>query len=627
MKKIILFLLCFLFFPITIFAIDYDIEHFYIDATVLSNGDMDVSELIVLDGSFNGYERDLIYYNALASSELNASSIENIEVYGKHVDSVSFDTFNEWFDTFTPTNYATNGESSKYILSSISGGKRIRMYYYTVDEATAFLIKYTIKDVVVLHDDFAEIYWNFIGDDFADQINDLKIRVTLPGLDESNYYRIWAHGSLTGEINFDNTSTNSRMLASVSEVEPYEPVDIRSTFSKDLITSANKSSTKTFEGIIAEETEKADEANALRENIKKIYYGSVVGLVIFYLYTIISFIYVYIKYDKERKPQFNLEYNREFIDDYNVEVVDYLMNRGITSNAMSASIMNLIYKKNIKAEALDDKKKDYKFTLLNRDNLNETENALVDFLFNKVGNNDSFTTMALKNYASSTKTCKTFMNTYTNWKNMAEKDGESQGFFETKKGYIWFSLISLIYSILFMIITVNLNVDDSVISILRIVNIIIAVIYLIYTLTFSKKTKKGIEHYAKWKAFKKFLEDFGTFELKELPEIILWERYLVYATVFGLADKVSKTMNVRIEEMDATGLYPGTYTFHDYWFDMNLARIINMSINNAISSSNTSIARVNAQNASSSHSNGSGFGGGFSGGGGFGGGGGGGRGF
>jgi ribonucleoside-diphosphate reductase alpha chain len=40
----------------------------------------------------------------------------------------------------------------------------------------------------------------------------------------------------------------------------------------------------------------------------------------------------------------------------NVEVIDYLMNSNITPNAMSASIMNLIYKKNIKAEKILEQK-------------------------------------------------------------------------------------------------------------------------------------------------------------------------------------------------------------------------------------------------------------------------------
>lgn len=119
---------------------------------------------------------------------------------------------------------------------------------------------------------------------------------------------------------------------------------------------------------------------------------------IYYAILIIVWIYVYKKYDKERTPKFNLEYNREFIDDYNVEVIDYLMNSNITPNAMSASIMNLIYKKNIKAEKILEEKDGYKFTLLNKDNLNETENYLVDFLFDRVGTNNEFTTSKLKKY-------------------------------------------------------------------------------------------------------------------------------------------------------------------------------------------------------------------------------------
>ena len=39
---------------------------------------------------------------------------------------------------------------------------------------------------------------------------------------------------------------------------------------------------------------------------------------------------IYFKYGKSPKSGYYSKYNREFIDDYNVEVIDYLMNRGIT---------------------------------------------------------------------------------------------------------------------------------------------------------------------------------------------------------------------------------------------------------------------------------------------------------
>ena len=134
----------------------------------------------------------------------------------------------------------------------------------------------------------------------------------------------------------------------------------------------------------------------------------------------------------------------------------------------------------------------------------------------------------------------------------------------------------------------------------------------------KKRTKKGNEDYVRWNAFKNFLKDFGTFDTKELPQIVLWERYLVYATVFGLADEVEKAMNTKISE------YPDVYANYAMYYsynDIHIAHHINHAINSSINTANVAASR-NATGAS-----GSGFGGGFSSGGGFGGGGGGGHGF
>ena len=43
------------------------------------------------------------------------------------------------------------------------------------------------------------------------------------------------------------------------------------------------------------------------------------------------------------------------------------------------------------------------------------------------------------------------------------------------------------------------------------------------------------------KAFKAFIKDFGNFADKYPEEIILWDRYLSYAQVFGLTKDIMKT--------------------------------------------------------------------------------------
>lgn len=617
MKKFLLFIVL-LLFPLTINAedIEYDITDYYIKANILNNGDLEVNELIVLDGTFNGYEREVAFKNLALNSYddinfehdaiYNANGISNYKVRAKNVNKVSFDTFNENFNEIK-ADVKESLDSTTY-----------RMYYRTDDKKTAFLLSYTIDDAVVIHNDVAELYWTFIGQDYIDEINNLNIRVYLPNEDNSEYFRIWAHGDLTGEI---NKYDNFYIEATANRIFPNSPVDIRTTFNKSLIndeSTLDHSNTDALDKIIEVETKRANEANRKRKINKVLYFVTLIISGIIFLWQIISIILIYLKYDKEYKSNFTNDYNREIIDDYNVEIVDYIMNKNLTPNAMSASIMNMIYKKNIKSEKLEnEKKEEYKFTLLNKENLTDTEIILINFLFDKVGNGQEFTTKMLKDYAKSTKTYESFNNSYTGWKKNVILDGKKLNIFETHGKVIAYSVLMILITGFINFLSMILNIG----TIFPFINIFLAIIVLIYCIVFYKRTVYGNEQYVRWRAFKKFLEDFGDFENKDLPEISLWEKYMVYATVFGISDKVAKVMNVKIKEMQDNGTYVDTYT--PYFYHCNLAHCINNAITTSISNAQATAASV----ASSSYSSGSGFGGGFSSGGGFGGGGGGGHGF
>ncbi len=627
MKKIIRVLIVFaLCIPMITKAdtVDYDITNYYINADILENGNLKVTELIVLDGTFNGYIRDIFYKNSQLQDVgyennqiYNASNLKIEDISAKKVKNVSFDTINEsGFTTLTENKYANGG----YVASNITYGNSYKMYFKSNNEKVVFKITYILEDVLVLHEDVAELYWTFIGSGYDDAIRDLQIKVNLPDKDTSNNFRVWAHGEMSGEINaYDNTY----LMATVKKLDAHESVDIRTTFDASLLNEylvTKKTGQKALNGIIEVETKRAEEMNRQREKLKKRYYTAVGITIFYYIALIIVWFYVYFKYDKEYKSNFTNEYNREFIEDYNVEVIDYLMHKAITPNAMSASIMNLIYKKVISVEEIptNKNKKEYKFTLISTENINETEKYLIDFLFQTIGKENVLTSKELKDYAKSTKTCEKFSNTYTEWKNKVVKDGEAQEFYEkhnkaTGIGVFFFVLGVSLISLMIL--------ADAMIPITFAAGFV-GTIFLLYTIMFTKRSKKGNDHYTRWKAFKKFLQDFGTFETKELPEIILWERYMVYATIFGLAEKVAKTMNVKIKELEASGIYTTGYypTFSDWYFYNSLNNIFTSTI----SSNSTAVTSLRANSSSSS---GSGFGGGFSSGGGFGGGGGGGRGF
>ena len=480
----------------------------------------------------------------------------------------------------------------------------------------AFLIEYTLEDMVVLHEDVAELYFAILSEDFEDSIEDLQIRVNLPKEDSSNNFRIWTHGDLTANIDFLNRSS---FLTTVKKTYANTAIDVRTTFDASLMNRSLVRKTteeKALDQIIAVEEERAQAANQARETAKKNMTITYIICAIYIVIIISWWIYVYIRFDREYKSTFTLKYNREFIEDYNVEVVDYLMNHNITPNAMSASILNLIYKKNIKVEEIPSEKKkkekNYRFSLINRDKASDTEDVLLDFLFETVGKDNTFTTEELKKYASGTTTFGNFQKSYTNWQNCARKDGERQNFFE-KNGL---PIVSSIFLLLIALIIVCYVSYLDVYSVMVIIVMTLSLVFLIYALFIRKRTKKGNEDYVRWKAFKNFLEDFGRFDIKELPEIALWEKYLVYATVFGLADQVEKAMNVKISELPE-----GTMSmYYPSYVDFHIAHMVSHSINNSFTSNQTAIS--NSRIASSRGSSGSGFGGGGSLGGGFGGGGG-----
>ncbi len=53
---------------------------------------------------------------------------------------------------------------------------------------------------------------------------------------------------------------------------------------------------------------------------------------------------------------------------------------------------------------------------------------------------------------------------------------------------------------------------------------------------------------ALWQAFGRFLDDFTTFERKELPEFPVWREYMVYAVAMGKGKRVAKALSVKYPE-------------------------------------------------------------------------------
>lgn len=625
-KYYFVLLLLFLFFPFTVKADDYGMEKFYMNVRVSENGDLVVEEFFQLNGDYNGFERIIHSHNSMAktftgadedfggSSIYNASGMEVLQVQGVKLNQVTFsDDMDQTFEQirknsswFQKVSFANKGDYGVY---SLRDDNQIKIF--NPNKEIGFYLKYTLSNMAIQHEDVAEFGWNIFSQEMRESIRDFKVFIHLPN--NQNELRAFAHGPLNGNIDLKG---KTGVLLRVQGLSAYQAVDTRIVFDKEVIPlSAKATGISALDKILKYEGKMADDANQKRELAKKQLemerrnsYIITIGACIFAFGIIVFSIIFYFVYDKEFKPIFKSKYFRDFPSDLGPEFVGYLINRNITTNDLSASILNLIYKKKITYEKLE---KDYKFILSEKEiQLTSSEEKTIAFLFDekKEIKMSDFKKQASKGYMR-------FLQLYRSWFSTVLMEAKTMNFF-VSAGKI--KLVAVMYALLggfIFITTLSVNWFPFVNMIVLVVDFV----FLLYVLLASKRTKYGNEEYHKWVGLKNFMNDFGKFERRELPQIELWEKYMVYAVTFGIAKKLSKQMRIRIE--DASFDSSMTYDNYNFFTDM---LILNSVVNEGVVSAQNSA--TSASMATSSSSSSGGFGGGFSSGGGsFGGGGGGGR--
>lgn len=639
--RLILFSIFIMLLPIFVYA--DGTTRYYIEVNVLDNGDAEVKELKLMDGEYNGYKTDIRYKsNGLSkfdgskssfegSDIYNASALTNVKVYDVKFTTTDFSVINKKNKEFVLVNSAKKGDYGVYTKTKNSEGVDI-MSYQPSSYARASLITYTLKDLVVVHNDIAEIAHDFIGTDYAEEINNLIIRINLPS--SSKELRIFSHGPLNG---------NNRIIDDKSVEITYKrlpknnPVDARVVFDKSLVPKATKKSNADgLNKILEVEKERANYANKLRESARKrekmlqtlaIIMEILLGI---WLIGLIAIVYkFYNKNDKEYRSEFDGKYFRDFPEEYTPSTVSYLMNKSINNLSFNAGILDLIRKKAITIEEVTiDKKglfknkqqKDYKLSRnmnFNLDTLSTSEKKLFNLLIGTVGNGDYVILGDMKEFSKDYDNAKRLISGYDSWRYACESEAETEEFYENTKKE---KTNCILYSLIFIPITFLALLCGSNMGRVLLMDLF-GILAIIYFSSATKRTKKGNEQYHKWKGLKNFLADFGRLDEKDLPEIKLWERYLVYATMFGLAVKVQNAMKMNLERMNYSDNIDFTYLYFDNYYFSNL---MTNAVNSSFSSARGTISTHEL--ASSSDSSSGGYGGGSSfGGGGFGGGSGGGR--
>lgn len=587
-----------------------------INALLKENGDMEVVEQWEIDIE----DTNTLFKNWYLDTN-KYSNITNVKVYEilENGSKKEFTKINEEMYHVTKDSY--------YALP-ISGGKFEVAFGVQVDnDVKKYEISYTVEDSVRQYEDCCEIYWQFIGSDNEIPAKNITGTITLQNaVIDKNNLRAWAHGPLNGAIEM---VSNDTVKFNVNNLNTHTMLEVRiAVLERDIFNNLIVNNNKNLSGIIAEETILANNANRIREkNTKKIQ-------IFVLIYIIISVLLIMFAVSKLKKaliakkiymknkivPNTKFDYFRE-IPDENASPAEalFIINHTINSNPnnnngkiLSATILNLCLKNKLEFEVDQTKKKDNIIFIIkdsmNIENLTEDEKIIFELLVSASDyKKDSeeiqtgikkLTVKELEKYAENNAEdfIKDFNSITRTVKNiLIQKEYYSKKIHKDANKILGYYVLYLVFGILalpFLILP-------------GILMLITSGIYYKGYKSMNTLTQKGEDEKEKWKALKRYMEEFSLLKDREVPELVLWEKYLVYATVFGTADKVIKELKI---------IYPEITNSNDYMY-MNL--VYNTAFTTGfINTLNESVTKTyNAATATyynSQNSSGSGYGGGFS---------------
>lgn len=579
----------------------YIISDFNVEAELNSDGSMDVEETITYDfkGEFNGIYRTI--------NTEGSDGVENIHLYIG--------------DSKEPIKEDYSQINNTYEILKESKGIRLKVYSKSKDESKKFIIVYRIKNVAVKYNDVAELYWKFMGKDTDVMIENFNVKISLPGETSKDNIKAFAHGPLSGVIEIID---EQNILLSVRELKPNNFVEARILFPTTMIESSNRIIEKNaLSSIMAEEKQWAEEANAKRQRARILISISFV----YALFEVFLIGFIYFKYDKEYATSFKGQYYRELPGDYSPAVMSMLWNFGsIKPRDIIATLMDLVRRKHINlsqevsssGKLFGKKDVDYIFTLSENNNttkLSKHEVFFIDWMFNKVGSNNRVSLDDIEKYTKSRTGAMNFQSDYAAWTEYVRQESGQYNFFDNKS-YRGMA-IGILFALLgFALAIFTLVANENVLGFIT--TLIVSIILLIYSITVRRRSEYGVLQYQMWKAFKRFLLHFSQLDKAEIPSVVVWEHYLVYAISLGVAKEVIKQLKMVFTEQDFNnkGL---TYMYYGYYGH----GINHFDALDRATSSLTRAAESTYKQAVSKMSSSSGGGGGFSSGGGGGGGGGG----
>jgi uncharacterized membrane protein len=410
----------------------------------------------------------------------------------------------------------------------------------TVSGLHTYDISYHVDRAVKVAPDVAELNWQFVGTDFP-FMKRVDVTITTPGDPSAN--QIFVHGALNGVSSLDGP----RVVLGVDDNPASTFIEAHVLMSPANFTVAPSGAAR-LDAIKAEELEDAKQADVRRQQLrdeldrkKKLKLAGTIASPVVAAAGLLGFALVFVKWGKEPpKPADVGEYWRDIPPEPPAVARAVLDFGSVGNDAFSTTLVDLAQRGWLTITQEGD---DYRFTRTAKaqGDLNDYETKILWRLFPHGGSvtQDEIVSQAKADRSESTAWINDF-------KGGVRRDFAARGFIDDTHSVKWFLHGGIVLLVAGFGAVFALGFEAP----LGWVTIGVALVLLLLSPLMRKRTPAGAHKAAEVAGLKKFLQDFSRLgDEAHVGDLVLYERYLVYAVALGVAKELVDGLRVRFPEL------------------------------------------------------------------------------
>lgn len=423
-----------------------------------------------------------------------------------------------------PYRFDSSGTPGSYTVEHHPTHAVLKWHFQAINTQMTTEIHYTITNSVTVHNDIAELYRGFIGKTWDEGTGRAIIMLRLPPGARKEEIRAWGHGPLNGLVSIDS---DSQVTWKVEGLPSKTFLEGRVLFPPSLVPAAGRRSGQAaVERILAEELGWAEKANQQRR-----WAQADIGIAAL---AVVVVIYLLWRRFGQVSGSFTGRYYRDLPSGHTPAEIGVLFRGRSGTHEFKATLLDLARRHYITLDPASTADFVVRWTgKHDHSNLKPYERRLLEFLFGTVaGGQQEFLLSMLSTYAR--KQAGSAASFFTSWQTEVDTAARDCGF--------WAPTTMRVGCLAPAALVVCAGITAMAGLLFTTAVLMVAVLPAGIASLGLRRSGSGEDEFSKWIAFRRFLTHFSRLDLAEVPALVLWEHYLVYATVLGVAKQVLKQM-------------------------------------------------------------------------------------